>query len=148
MNSLMRSVFATQKSYWLVALVIILALAAWTSSLVLGSSGEDIAFGTATPTKTPGAYSLRADGVAFPFTSNGVLPTSTPEPTASPPPTEAPRATSVALSQPVLHENTPEPWLVEIVRTRGLNPDGRYIVIDQTLQKMHVVNDGILDACS
>jgi len=143
MNSLLRSVFATQKSYLLVASVIVLALLAWTSSLVLGSGGEDIALGTATPTKTPGAYSLRAHGVAFPFTSNGLLPTSTPVPTISIPVVETPPAT--ALPQPVIHENTPEPWLVEIVRTRGLNPDGRYIVIDQALQQMHVVNKGTLE---
>ena len=66
MNSFMRSVFAMQKSYLLVALVIVLALAAWTSSLVLGSSGEDIAFGTATPTKTPGAFHCVPTALLFP----------------------------------------------------------------------------------
>ncbi len=143
-DSLLRSVFATQKSYWLVALVIILAMVAWTSTLVLGSSGEDVAFGTATPTKTPGAYALDVDSVDFPLTSAGLLPTSTPAPIATTQVNEEPPQATAA-PQPVIYENTPEPWLVEIVRTRGLNPDGRYVVIDQTLQKMHVVNDGILE---
>ena len=140
-NSAIRAIFASQKSYWLVAAVVVLALFAWTSSFVFGSSVKSVGFATATPTKTPGAYSLRAEGVAFALSSRGVLPTSTPVPTAV-----APAAVTPTPVQPPApaRENAPEPWVVELAQTRGLNPDGRYIVVDQALQQMHVVNEGDL----
>jgi lipoprotein-anchoring transpeptidase ErfK/SrfK len=140
-NSSVRSVFASQKSYWLVAMVIALALFAWTFSLVFGSRVEGISLATATPTKTPGVYSLRTEGVAFALPSRGVLPTSTPIPTSV-----APAAVTPTPVQPPApaDENAPEPWVVKLAQTRGLNPNGRYIVVDQAHQQMHIINDGDL----
>ena len=140
-NSAFRSIFASQKSYWLVAAVVVLAVIAWTSSFVFDSSAKSVGLATATPTKTPGARSLRSDGVAFALPGKGALPTNTPVPTAI----FAPAATPTPDQPPEpAHENAPEPWVVELARTRGLNPHGRYIVVDQAHQQMHIVDDGEL----
>ncbi len=143
-NSLFRSLFATQKSYWLVIAVIVLASIAWTSSFVLDSSAQSAGPATATPTKTPGAYSLRADGVAFALSDRGLLPANTPVTASTPVPTIiAPAATPSPPPAPAT-ENAPEPWVLELAQTRGLNPNGRFIVINQALQQMHIVNEGDL----
>ena len=139
-NSAFRSIFASQKPYWLVAMVVVLALIAWTSTLVFDANAESAGRATVTPTKTPGASSLRGEGVAFALPGKGALPTNTPVPTII-----APTATPTPAQPPEpANENAPEPWVVELAQTRGLNPDGRYIVVDQAQQQMHIVSDGDL----
>jgi len=91
---------------------------------------------TATPTKTPTA----------PLT-----PTATPTP-LSPLPTPTPTATPTArppLVKPAAppRTSTPPPPLSEkllrVAKEHGLDPTGRFVVVDQNLQRMHVVEDGV-----
>ena len=130
----------SHKAFWLIAVVIILALAAWTSSLFLSPSAQSVAARTATPTKTP-ALSTGAGDAAYAPPSLGLLPTATPVPTII---TEllTPTPEPVIASERIA--DAPPLWVVELAQQRGLNPRGRYVVVDQDNQQMYVVDRGRL----
>lgn len=116
-----------------------LALGMWISSLWMSPvvKGSDLA--TATPTKTPPPVDV-AQGTPAAFdNAAALLPTLTPVPTALP----VPSPTPVPVSTPT-EFITPQPWVVELAQKRGINPMGRYIIIDQDSQQMHIVEDGHL----
>lgn len=131
---------ASHKAIWLIAVVIILALAAWTSSLVFSPSAQSVAANTATPTKTPGVLSDAGD-MGYVPRSWGLLPTATPVPTiVAAPPTPTPEPLIISDRSP----DAPPLWVVELAKQRGLNPHGRYLVLDQNNQQMYVVEGGKL----
>ena len=142
MTSLARTLadLSSLKALWLVAIVIVLALAAWVSSLFFGASAQEVAMRTATPTKTPGVAPA-AGTAGMTLLGQGLLPTATPPATAvSQTPTHTPEPV-IASGHPV---DAPPLWVVELAVRRGLNPNGRYLVVDQNNQQMHVVEDGRL----
>lgn len=92
---------------------------------------------TATPTKTPAALPTAT------ATPTALLPL--PTVTASATPTENPPASAGPTASP--SASTPRPPLAEklvrLAREQGFDPGGRFVVVDQNLQRMHVVEDGV-----
>ena len=126
--------------FTLVLGVVLLALAVWTGSLLLAPvvSGNDAA--TPTPTKTPVTAGTGAQTPAAFSENKGLIPTFTPIPSPTiVTPTPQPVATSS------IDASTPVPaWVVDLAQKRGVNPQGRYIVVDQDNQAMNVIDQGQL----
>ena len=95
---------------------------------------------TATPTKTPAAPP------AATATPTALLPL--PTVTASATPTERPPAAEPASAEPTAPPPTSTPLpplaekLVRLARQHGLDLSGRFAIVDQNQQQMHVVEDG------
>ncbi len=130
----------SDRPLWLVIAVVLLAVLAWAGSLFVGTDVESSA-GTATPTKTPSLAEVADSSNHPPLSGGALLPTLTPAPTATQLPLETPVANATS---EVVDDSAVEPWVVELAQTRGLNPLGRYIVIDQDNQLMHVIDEGRL----
>ena len=118
-------------------ILIILAVAtmAWLGSLLLTPAAASGPLATATPTKTPPPAAPNEPPAARPVAVS--LPTFTPVPTPIPPtpPTTTPTP------QPT---NPPADWIIALAQEYGINPQGRYIVVDQDNQQMHIVDNGEL----
>lgn len=120
-------------------ILIILAVAtmAWLGSLLLTPAAASGPLPTATPTKTPPPPAKNEAPAAQPLAV--MLPTFTPAPTPIPP--TPPTATPTPLPQPT---NPPSDWIIALAHEYGINPQGRYIVVDQDNQQMHIVDNGEL----
>ena len=79
-----------------------------------------------------------------------VTPTASPTPLPSPTPfntpTPVPTATAVPTATPAPLEAatlpTPDPFLVEVASTHGIDPTATYVVVNQNAQRRTVVQDG------
>lgn len=72
--------------------------------------------------------------------------TATPLPSPTPPPrtpTPLPTATPAppVASQPL---PTPDPFLVDVARSHGIDPAGTYVIVNQNAQRMTVVENGVV----
>ncbi len=104
------------------------ALAPVTGQYYVGSSW--MAQATPTPTTLAPAATSTLPAAAKPTA------TALPTVTAAPVSDETP---AVAAAQP---EPTPDPFLVEVAQTHGIDPTGAYVVVNQNAQRMTVVEQG------
>ncbi|NOZ73313.1 MAG: L,D-transpeptidase [Chloroflexi bacterium] len=121
--------------------VALLALVVWTGSLLLAPAVSGSNAATATPTKTPVAQ-VNGNKTALSFSGKKApIPTFTPIPSPLPP-TATPLPPSAS---PTPEQSSSVPgWVVELAQKRGINPQGRYIVVDQDNQQMFIIDDGQL----
>jgi len=138
-----------KRVFWLALLAVLVASAAVGFYVQASSSGlPGGLFGwrwpwraevrlTATPTKTPAAPPMAT------ATSTALLPL--PTVTSSATPTERPPVSARPTVPPPT--STPRPPLAEklvrLAREHGFDPAGRFVVVDQNLQRLHVVEDGV-----
>lgn len=115
--------------------LLLAALLAWQAMSWITRSGQALApvVGQAytgepwmvTPTPSPTALPSPT-----PFDTPTPVSTATAAPTATPAPT-------VAAALP-----TPEPFLVEVAASHGIDPSATYVVVNQNAQRMSVIEDG------
>lgn len=128
-------------------LALVLTLTALAAALIWQALGWVMRDGRAlAPVR--GQYYAGEPWMVTPSPTATPIPTPTPLATATPVPTfTATPAATAAPSPPPFPDQplpTPEPFLVDLARSYGLDPAGTYIVVNQNTQRMTVVEDGLV----
>lgn len=128
-------------------LIVLTSAAVWQGISLLSGSGQALAPVTgqyyigeswmaASPLET--VASTPAVTPAAPVVLVTPVSTASPQPTATPAP-DAPPASSPTPAQP---QPTPDPFLVEVAASHGIDPAGTYVIVNQNAQRMTIVEDG------
>lgn len=139
------SVLRILRRLLLVCLFVLLASAiVWQGISLLSGTGQALAPVTgqyyvgaswmAAPTPLPTMV------VTPPVAAPAVAAAPTPTPARAPAPTPIPDAAPASpQTQP---EATPDPFLVEVAQSHGIDPAGTYVIVNQNAQRMTIVEDG------
>jgi lipoprotein-anchoring transpeptidase ErfK/SrfK len=124
--------------------VIVLAVGAWQAISLLAPEGLTLApvvgqvylgeswMVTPTPAYTP---------TPVPSPIIAIAQATAPTPAATATPTIVPTPPAGAAT-PIPARATPDPYLVAVAQRAGIDPDGTYVIVNQNVQQMTVVQDG------